>query len=232
MNPEVSIVIPTYNESESIIKLVSTIHNVCKKISHEIIIVDDHSPDQTARLLVHRFRQSPWFKCFLHPGRRGLGHSIGYGVAKARGRIIIGMDADGNHAPQIIPDMIRALMSCDMVVASRFLPEGGMPDRKRYLGSLWFNRLLAYMLRFPITDNTSGYYAIARASLLRLRPNSIYYGYGDYHLRLVWHARKAGLNIQEIPVFYAARIGGTSKSRLLRMLVSYLGEALRLSVLS
>ncbi len=229
--PFVSIIIPTYNEAESIIKLVATIHKVSKNISHEVIIVDDHSPDQTIALLSRKFGKSPWLRTFLHPGSRGLGRSIGYGIRQARGSVILGMDADGNHDPAIVPDILQALEGHDMVVASRFVPGGGMPDQRRFVASLWFNRFINAFLGFPVTDNTSGYYAIRKSVLSRLHPQAIYYGYGDYHLRLVWAAREKKLRIREVPVVYAPRIAGTSKSRLLQMFLSYLGEALRLAFL-
>ncbi len=223
--PTLSIVLPTYNESQSIVKIIKTIHVVCKNISHEIIVVDDHSPDNTLTII----KKNPSVRSFMHPGPRGLGLSILYGIKKAHGAIIIGMDADGNHDPSIIPTLIKKLNHADLVVASRFLKGGGMHSLIRYWTSFIFNLLLRIGFGFPITDNTSGYYAIRKSTLVhKLNPAQIYYGYGDYHLRLVWTARKIGLTIVETPIYYGKRFGGTSKSHFFSMSLAYLRVATQL----
>ncbi len=228
MTPILSLILPTYNESQTISKLIKNIHKVCKNISHEIIVVDDQSPDGTLTHIGQSIRKAPWLKCFSHPGPRDLGGSILYGLKRASGRICIGMDADGNHDPAVIPTLLENLTHADIVVASRFLPGGGMQSGLRYHASRVFNTAIRYILGFPVTDSTSGFYAIRKKALQKLPLGRIYYGYGEYHLRLVWFARKANLHIDEIPVYYGARLGGTSKSRLVHMLISYSAAAIAL----
>lgn len=94
--------------------------------------------------------------------------------------------------------------------------------------SLLFNAMLKYCFGFPIWDNTSGFYAIKKKTLLSLNPPSIYYGYGEYHLRLVYKAMEQRLRIIEMPVIYSPRVHGQSKSRLFIMLGIYLATAARL----
>jgi len=224
MNPTLSIILPTYNESQNIIKIINTIHKVCKNISHEIIVVDDASPDGT----YEKIKKFPSVRSFLHPGTRGLGLSILYGIKNSRGHIILGMDADGNHDPHVIPHLLSSLQKADLVVASRFILGGGMSDTKRFWASFLFNNMLQRVFGFPITDNTSGIYAIHKIKLMSLGLADIYYGYGEYHLRLVWKAKKAGLTITEVPVYYGKRLGGESKSSLLVMIPTYLKTALAL----
>jgi dolichol-phosphate mannosyltransferase len=228
-HPMISIILPTYNEKEGIISLLNNIHEVCRKISHEVIIVDDHSPDGTFRLLEQFARTHPWAHPLLHQSAPSLGASIGHGVKHARGDIIVGMDADGNHNPHTIPLLLRKLKEADLVIGSRFIPTGGMENGFRYWTSRAFNIFLRYVFGFPITDNTSGFYAIQKKKLLSLNLKKIFYGYGEYHLRLVWIAQKSHMNIQEIPVFYAKRLGGQSKSRFFPMIHTYLRVAHRLS---
>ncbi len=236
-----SIILPTYNESQGIIKLINTVHKVCKNISHEIIIVDDDSPDGTAATIARQFRSTSWVRNFIHPGKRDLGLSILYGIKQSRGHIIIGMDADGNHDPGVIPHLLKSLKTADLVVASRFIPQGGTWSPQggtwsrlggmtpiRFWASFLFNKTLQTFLGFPITDNTSGFYAIRKKRLLALKPSSIYYGYGEYHLRLVWYATIQGLTMTEVPVYYGRRLSGMSKSRLVPMALSYLKTAVRL----
>lgn len=192
----------------------------------EIIVVDDDSPDHTADAVRKRFGTS--IRVVVRKKVRGLATAIGAGVARARGDIIIGMDADGNHDPEHIPSLLRALSTADFVVGSRFIHGGGMHDRTRYILSWIFNAVLRYALSFPIWDNTSGYYAIRAQVLRRMKPGRIYVGYGDYHLRLVYAAKMSGLRIREVPVRYKNRQYGQSKSQLLRMAVSYLHTAINL----
>ena len=71
-------------------------------------------------------------------------------------------------------------------------------------------------------DNMSGFYAIKKEKLNLLPLKKIYYGYGEYHLRLVWYAKKMGFKIKEIPVFYPKRKFGKSKSNLFRMFFKYI----------
>ena len=80
----------------------------------------------------------------------------------------------------------------------------------------------------PIWDNTSGYYAVRKADIEKLGIKRIYYGYGDYHLRLVFYAAGAGWKMLEVPTTYQARLGGASKSKLLQMAIEYTREAYRL----
>ena len=231
-HPTLSIILPTYNESHSIVNVINAIHRACSHLSHEIIVVDDHSPDGTAQIVQKTFAKARWAQCFLHPGKQGLGLSILYGIKQSRGRIIIGMDSDGNHDPKVIPLLLTKLKNADLVVASRFIKGGGMHEPTRYYLSLWFNYLLRFVFKFPITDNTSGFYAIRRKTLEKLNPPSIYYDYGEYHLRLVWATFVLGLTLKEIPVYYGKRTGGISKSKLFPMMVSYIREAVRLKDLS
>lgn len=228
---KVSIILPTYNESKGILALIKNLKQVFRPLKNnydpEIIIVDDDSPDLTGKIVAETYKKDSSVKVFIRKKVRSLGTAIGYGIRKAKGEVIVGMDADGNHPPEKIPLMLERLKINDLVVGSRFVKDGGMENRFRNLGSLVFNFGLK-ILGFPIWDNTSGFYAISRKKLVSLNLGKIYYGYGDYHLRLVYLAKKNNYSIKEIPVFYKKRLEGESKSRLLRMFFDYFLEALRL----
>lgn len=222
-----SIIIPTYNEKDGVISLIEKICDELarKKYVFEILVIDDDSPDQTGYIVRRRFRRDPHIRTYIRNTDRSLGKSILFGVENARGNIIIGMDGDGNHDPSVIPHIIRKLAHSDLVVASRFVKGGGMEDRFRFLASWCFNAWLRLLYGFPIWDNTSGFYGISRDTLMTLIPSHIYYGYGEYHLRLVYYAHISGLRIKEVPVFYPNRQSGQSKSRLPTMVATYLHTA-------
>ncbi len=193
----------------------------------EILVVDDNSPDGTAervRELRKKYRQ---VKVIVRTKDRGLGLSIGRGVIEATGTIIVGMDADGNHDPEDLPNLLAHLTGgTKLVVASRFAGDGGMKGW-RMLPTFMFNAMFR-LFGLPIWDNTSGYYAVHKADVEKLGIDKIYYGYGDYHLRLVFYAARAGWRIVEIPTTYQPRLGGASKSKLLNMALDYTKEAFRL----
>ncbi|MFA6532835.1 MAG: hypothetical protein WCT22_02440, partial [Patescibacteria group bacterium] len=107
---------------------------------------------------------------------------------------------------------------------------GGMEDKVRYLFTYIFNLFLKRILGFPTMDNMSGFYAIKKEKLFQLSTSKIYQGYGEYHLRLVYLAKKYGLKIKEIPVFYPKRKYGHSKTNFLKMFFRYLFVAFDLKL--
>ena len=227
----ISIIIPTYNEKDNIIDLILEIKKCLLEahLENEIIIIDDNSPDGTGKTIRRVFDKDKNIRLFVRKNNRGLGTAILYGINKSKGSIIVGMDADFNHPPNKICKLIDKLNNSDLVVASRFVKGGGMEQKFKYITSYIFNFFLRYALGFPIMDNTSGFYAIKKKNLLKLPSNEIYYGYGEYHLRLTYLANKFHLSILEIPVFFPKRRQGNSKSNLISMIISYIQEAIKIT---
>ena len=227
----ISIIIPTYNERENIIKLIPAIQIILYKsnLEHEMVIVDDNSPDHTALEINKKFNNKN-IRLFIRKKERGLGSALLFGIKKARGNIIVGMDADFNHPPEAITRLINKLENHDLVIASRFIKGGGMEDKVRYFFTYIFNLFLKYILGFPTMDNMSGFYAIRKEKLFKLPINSIYTGYGEYHLILIYSAKKQGFIIKEIPVFYPKRKYGKSKTNFFQVLFIYLLVAIKLRI--
>lgn len=225
----VSVILPTFNEKDAIVKHAQHVSSVLTKAGykHEVLVVDDDSPDGTAAVVKKAGTRNKNIKVLVRTKNHGLGLSIGDGVRNAKGNIIIGMDADGNHDPEDIPNMLKHLHGeTKLVIASRFKGDGGMKGW-RMLPTFLFNGMFR-LFGLPIWDNTSGYYAIRKTDLEKLGLKKIYYGYGDYHLRLVFYAAQSGYTMIEVPTTYQARIGGESKSQLGRMAIEYTKEAWRL----
>ena len=224
----ISVIIATFNEKDNIISLIKVIKKVLISSDYEIVIVDDNSPDGTYKKVAEEFKKDKRVKAILRENKRGLGTAILHGIKNSKYPIIVGMDADFNHPPEIIPRMLRELSNSDLVVASRFIKGGGMEEKKRHIPTFIFNKFLKHILGFPTMDNMSGFYAIKREKLLQLPIEKTYKGYGDYHLRLVYLAKGKGLSIKEVPVFYNKRKYGKSKSNLLKIFFVYLKEAFKL----
>lgn len=225
----VSVILPTYNERDAIVQHAEHVSKVLTKAGykHEVLVVDDDSPDGTAEIVKNQSKKNHNIKVIVRKTKHGLGLSIGDGVRNATGNIIIGMDADGNHDPEDMPNMLKNLSGdTKLVVASRFKGDGGMKGW-RMIPTFLFNGMFR-LFGLPIWDNTSGYYAIKKTDLEKLGLKKIYYGYGDYHLRLVFYGAKAGYKMVEVPTTYQARIGGESKSKLGKMAIEYTKEAFRL----
>jgi dolichol-phosphate mannosyltransferase len=229
-NPRISIVIPTYNEVQCIRQTISSVQAVLGKTPYEILVVDDRSTDGTKDVLMDLSSADPRVRYIARNGTNAdLGKSILLGIRSAKGRVVIGMDADGNHDPRLLPALIASLDQHDVAIGSRYVRGGGIQSTFRYITSYSVNRLLGLLLRTSVRDMTSGYYAMRRELLTRLPLSEIYYGYGEYHIRLMFYLQKSGMKIHELPAFFPERKYGKSKSKFFRMFVTYMITASRLS---
>jgi dolichol-phosphate mannosyltransferase len=228
----VSVVLPTYNEASSIVRLLEELRDVLERtgLRYEVFVMDDASPDGTADVVAERFSADDWMHVIRRSGPRGLAAAIRQGLEAARGDVLVVMDADFNHDPQVLPRLIKYVTDFDLVSGSRFAPGGGMYSRTRQAGSFAMNLFARLVLQTQIQDNLSGYFAVRREQLETLPKDRIFWGYGDYYLRLLWYARRQGCRILEVPVVYRSREGGGSKTPLLRTAWRYGLEILRFAV--
>ncbi len=225
MKPTISVIIPTYNERGNIIRLIEEIRNELKSHPHEILVVDDDSPDGTGDAVRKRFHGSSAVRCIIPKKRNGLGAAIHLGIRESRGTVIVGMDADGNHDPSLLPMLLTNLPEHTLRIASRYVPGGGMQPFWHYLASRFMNFLFGVILGGHVSDWTSGCAVIHRSDLFSLPLPSIYQGYGEYFMKLVYHARHKGFRIEEYPAFFPKRRSGKSKSKWLSMTATYLHTA-------
>lgn len=224
-----SIILPTYNEVGNIIKLVEALReNLAKnRITNEIIVVDDDSPDKTGVLAQKYFSKIPEVRVIIRKKDKGLAYAIRHGLEMAVGDVVVVMDTDFNHDPKIIPQLIKKCDKYDFVVGSRFIKGGGMANKKRELLSRLFNVfLIGPIIWSPVHDNLSGLFAMKRNELEKLDFSKIFWGYGDYFIRLIYLSKKQGSTFSELPSFYNERQYGQSKSKFLNMFRDYLKTAL------
>ena len=171
---KLSIVLPTYNESQNIIKMLDSIAQTLSPYSAagaEIIVVDDNSPDGTAEIASIYARnisnnKKLHVQVIRREGKFGLSSAIVAGLQSATGDMLVVMDGDFSHPPQVIPSIIDALQdsSCDIVVASRYVKGGsiiGWPFKRRLM-SKGATKIAQYGLGIEVKDPVSGFFAFRR----------------------------------------------------------------------
>lgn len=219
-----SVILPTYNEAGNIIKLVESIkENLAqKRIIGEVVVVDDDSPDKTGILAQKYFSKNPDVRVIIRKKDKGLAKSIRAGIEAAVGDVIVVMDTDFNHEPELVPRFVEKCQKYDFVVGSRFVKGGGMANKKREMLSRLFNIfIIRPIISSPVHDNLSGFFAVKREVLDKIDFNGVFYGYGDYFIRLIHLAKKQGSSFAELPSFYREREYGSSKSQFLNMFKDY-----------
>src|SRR4030042_16167 len=123
-----SLIIPTYNEKDNITPLVERISKALSGRDYEIILVDDNSTDGTIDIANGLTSRYP-VKLFVRREEKGLATAVIHGIKQASGTIIGVMDADLQHPPEVLPDLLKAMEGgADMVFASRYVEGGGGPD--------------------------------------------------------------------------------------------------------
>lgn len=228
---KLSIVLPTYNEAGNIIDLIEGIRaNVDPEgWQYEMIVVDDNSPDGTAEAVrQHTLATAAPVRLIVRTDERGLATAIRRGIEAAQGEIVVVMDTDFNHSPTLIPQMTKFLQYYDLVIGSRFVMDGGMEDLTRYYFSYLYNFFVRVILRTQVQDNLSGFFAMRHEKLMSMDFDRIFFGYGEYFMRLLFLSWKRCYKMLEVPVFYQLRRHGQSKSRFVAMLRDYTLTVLRL----
>ena len=166
MNDIVSLVIPTYNEHDNIAVLVPRISDALTGYNYEIVFVDDNSTDGTAEA-VEAFKDKYPVRVIVRRGKKGLASAVVDGLEQASGDTVLVMDADLQHPPQVIPDLLKAIeKGADIAIASRYVEGGGCQGwglLRRIIskGAIFLSHLL-----LPATckakDPVSGYFAFRK----------------------------------------------------------------------
>lgn len=206
----ISVILPTYNERENIKGLIGAILDNLQ-VPLEIIVVDDDSPDKTWEVVEEISGINKNIKLLRRLKERRLVNAIRDGISFAKGEKIVLMDADFSMPPAILMRMVSYLDNFDIVVGSRYI-EGGKDSRDSFLRvfcSRVFNSFASRFLNSSVKDLTSGFLIFKKTAI---NPLSIKGQYGEYCIRLLYHAQKAGLKIIEFPYNNISRVGGQTKT--------------------
>ncbi len=213
---QISIIIPTFNESQNILKILKSIgESLPKNIITQAIVVDDSSPDGTGSIVEDYLKNLKKVATYsidvIHrKTKSGLSSAILNGIQHAKGDTIVVMDSDFSHPPQIIPRMLDALKKyqCDIVVASRYVKGGkiqGWP-LKRKLMSKMATVIAKKGLRIGTYDPMSGFFAFKRTLISGLKFDAI-----GYKMLLEILVKTKGVAVKEIPYTFTDRKFGSSK---------------------
>ncbi len=208
------IVMPTYNESENLPKILDAIFESLPQT--HILIVDDGSPDGTGDIADARAAADERIHVMHREGKLGLGtaYIAGFKWALARDYThVFEMDADFSHEPTRLPLFLEAADEADVVLGSRWVKGGGTvgwPLKRQLLskgGSLYARTILGV----GVKDLTGGFKCFRREVLERIDLDGIQaIGYG-FQIELTYRSIKAGFRVKEIPIRFADRIAGQSK---------------------
>ena len=202
---EVSIIIPAYNEAQTIGDIVSRIRALYPDF--EIIVVNDGSTDGTAVIA-----EEAGATVYSHPYNIGNGAAIKSGIRAASGDILVFMDADFQHNPEDIETMLNNFPEYDMVVGARSNKD--QTSLGRAIGNKIYNRLASYVAKFKVQDLTSGFRAIKSdiaKQFLYLLPNSY-----SYPATLTLGVLRTGRALKYIPITVKVRRAGKSNIKIFK----------------
>ena len=212
---KITVVTPTYNEAENLPKLVSALFTL--PLDLRVLIVDDNSPDRTGKIADDLASQDNRIQVLHRPGKLGLRSAYLNAFQQVMlddVDAIVQMDADFSHDPNVLPEMVARIESCDVVIGSRYV-EGGSVDER---WPLWRRELSAFgnlyarmILGFSLRDVTTGYRMWRRETILsmpleRIRSN----GY-IFLVEMAYLAYCLEYQIEEVPIYFADRRWGKSK---------------------
>ncbi|MBX3194012.1 MAG: polyprenol monophosphomannose synthase [Microbacteriaceae bacterium] len=210
----VIVVIPSFNEAESLERTIRALHAEVPTAS--VLVVDDDSPDGTGEIADRLAAADARIDVLHRPVRDGLGHAYLAGFARALDEgfdTIVEMDADGSHPADALPAMLAALHDADLVIGSRWVAGGSVRNWPRYRE--WLSRAAnAYarvMLHLPVRDATAGYRAFRAQTLRAIDLEGVVSRGYCFQVDLTRRVVEAGLRVREVPIRFTDRIAGRSK---------------------
>lgn len=206
------VVIPTFNEVESIEILLTRILKHIRNV--DLLVVDGGSSDGTSEAVARIEKLQPRVNLISEGAKRGLGKAylvgLSWGLARDYQRIIE-MDADLSHRVRDLSKLLE--IDSDMVIGSRWIVGGGIENWSRFreLLSRFANKYVQFMLRLNVSDTTSGFRTFSSGLLRRIDLDSIRSEGYTFQIEMVRAARKVGAEIIEVPITFRERKFGKSK---------------------
>jgi len=214
-----TIVLPTYNEAENLPKLVSALFSLPLDLS--VLVVDDNSPDGTGGLADGLSKTYNGRVHVLHrAGKMGLRSAYLEGFKKGfelGAEAVVQMDADFSHDPAVLPEMMRHIAFCDVVIGSRYIKGGSLDEHWpfwRKALSAFGNTYARMILNFPLHDVTAGFRMWKRETLQGIPLERIRSSGYVFQVEMAYVTYLMGYKITEVPIHFADRRWGKSKMSL------------------
>lgn len=208
------VIIPTYNEKESIERLVRQIDSL--SIDKVVLVVDDNSPDGTGEIVDSLTKELSSLQIIHNTGKMGLGTAYCSGFQRGMElgmERFITMDADFSHDPKYIPELIKKTETFDIAIGSRYVLGGGTVafGLHRQLISRVANLLAHKVLKLEPADCTSGFRCYHRQVLETINPASIVSDGYSFLVEMLFKCTQANFSVGEIPIIFVNRAEGKSK---------------------
>jgi dolichol-phosphate mannosyltransferase len=219
MPEPVWLIIPTYNEADTIERIVRAVDEELARVwhdEHRILVVDDNSPDGTGAIADRLASELGSVEVLHRAGKAGLGQAYiaGFGHALEHGaECVIEMDADFSHDPRYLGSLLAASHDADIVLGSRYVPGGGVRDwgllrRLISRGGCLYARAI---LGIDVHDLTGGFKCIRRRVLEAIDLPSVRAEGYVFQIEVTYRAMLAGFKAVEVPIVFCDREIGTSK---------------------
>ena len=211
---ELAVVLPTLNERANIAPMVARLEEALGPAGWEAVFVDDNSRDGTAEEARRIGRTDPRIRVIQRIGRRGLASAAIEGMCATAAPFVAVMDADHQHDPALLVEMLAAVKSgeYDLAYASRFAEGGnadGLSSKSREKGSRVANALARKLTGTELSDAMSGYFLI-RTETLRQQADNLS-GIGFKIMLDILATARPKLRVKELPLKFAERLAGESK---------------------
>ena len=207
---KVSVIVPTYNERDNLPELFERISSSLRGYDYEIIIVDDDSPDETWKLAEELSNKYP-VKVIRRTDEKGLSSAVIRGFKEATGDVFVVMDADLQHPPEVIPELLKAIEEgADIAIASRYVPGGGVKNWYWYRkliskGAIMLGRLALPKIR-DVKDPVSGFFALRREVVEGVELNPV-----GFKILMEVLIKGNYRKVVEVPFVFGLRKAGESK---------------------
>ncbi|UJA20036.1 glycosyltransferase family 2 protein [Thermoleophilia bacterium SCSIO 60948] len=203
----VAVVVPAYNEADNIAVVLDRIAPEVCGVPTAVLVVDDGSRDGTAEVAI-----AHGATVARHVINRGGGAALRTGyrlMADSKARIVVTIDADGQHLPEEMERLVAPVLSGEVAMAhgSRVLGEAEPNHRARELGIVFFNRLVSFITRTKVSDCSNGYRAVRADVLPMLVLRQEQFHTSEFMIEAI----KRGIPAKEVPVTVVSRISGHSK---------------------
>ena len=235
---KLAIVIPTYNEAETIPSLISELFEKIKQLVEklDILIIDDSSPDGTADIVRELGTKYEKITVIQRPKKMGLGaaykEGFRYVLEKLDSELVLQMYADHSHQPSEIPNMLEKIKNFDFLVASRHV-EGsdvvgwGIGRKATHSIAGAIARICA---KIEIKDSTSGFRMFKKKTLQKVDFNKIRSDGFAFQIEVLHQLKQLGMKGLEVPTVFVNRTEGSSKMgsaemmQFIKMCISYIGR--------